>query len=89
VDEIAVEVDDDPRAKYFEQTEYGIYARMALIIKMLENRRNVVPDKVESTHDARCGNMRCITQTESYLPALFDEREGELVCRYCDHAINL
>ena len=26
VDEITVEVDDDPRAKYFEQTEYGLYA---------------------------------------------------------------
>ncbi len=89
VDEITVDVDDDPRAKYFEQTEYGIYARMALIIKMLENRRNVVPDKVESTHKARCGNMRCITQTEGYLPALFDECEGELVCKYCDHAISL
>ena len=25
VDEITVEVDDDPRAKYFEQTEYGLY----------------------------------------------------------------
>ena len=28
VDEITQEVDDDPRAKYFEQTEYGLYARM-------------------------------------------------------------
>ncbi|WP_249028993.1 aspartate carbamoyltransferase [Tannockella kyphosi] len=36
VNEIAVEVDDDPRAKYFDQVLYGKYARMALIIKMLE-----------------------------------------------------
>jgi aspartate carbamoyltransferase catalytic subunit len=35
VDEITVGVDDDSRAKYFEQTEYGMYARMALIILML------------------------------------------------------
>ncbi|HUC20050.1 MAG TPA: aspartate carbamoyltransferase, partial [Candidatus Polarisedimenticolaceae bacterium] len=31
VDEIAVEVDDDPRAKYFEQAGNGLYVRMALL----------------------------------------------------------
>ena len=35
VNEIATEVDDDPRAKYFEQVEYGRWIRMALILKML------------------------------------------------------
>jgi aspartate carbamoyltransferase catalytic subunit len=35
VNEIAVEVDLDPRAKYFEQVKYGMYVRMALILKML------------------------------------------------------
>ncbi len=35
VNEIATEVDDDPRAKYFDQVLYGKYVRMALIIKML------------------------------------------------------
>lgn len=35
VNEIAVEVDNDPRAVYFEQAQYGVYARMALIMKLL------------------------------------------------------
>lgn len=35
VNEIATEVDDDPRAKYFDQVENGRYVRMALILKML------------------------------------------------------
>ena len=35
VNEIAVEVDDDPRACYFEQVRYGVFARMALIMKLL------------------------------------------------------
>ncbi|MGO4987994.1 aspartate carbamoyltransferase [Gallicola sp. Sow4_E12] len=35
VNEIAVEVDDDPRAMYFEQARYGVIARMALILKLL------------------------------------------------------
>ena len=36
VNEISVAVDDDPRACYFTQTKNGMYARMALILKMLE-----------------------------------------------------
>ncbi|MCR5651940.1 MAG: aspartate carbamoyltransferase [Lachnospiraceae bacterium] len=36
VNEIAVEVDSDPRARYFEQVQYGMYIRMALICMLLE-----------------------------------------------------
>lgn len=35
VNEIATEVDDDPRAKYFDQVQNGRFMRMALILKML------------------------------------------------------
>ena len=38
VNEIAVEVDDDPRAAYFKQVQYGVYARMALILTLLKWR---------------------------------------------------
>ena len=36
VNEIATDVDSDPRAKYFEQAEYGRFIRMALIMKLLD-----------------------------------------------------
>ena len=36
VNEISVEVDDDPRAAYFRQAQYGVYVRMALILRLLE-----------------------------------------------------
>ena len=36
VNEISVEVDKDPRAAYFRQAQFGVYARMALIMKFLE-----------------------------------------------------
>ena len=36
VNEIAVEVDKDPRAAYFKQAQYGVYVRMALILTLLE-----------------------------------------------------
>ena len=35
VNEISVEVDDDPRAAYFKQAQYGVYIRMALILTLL------------------------------------------------------
>lgn len=35
VNEIAVEVDTDPRAVYFKQAQYGVYVRMALILTLL------------------------------------------------------
>lgn len=36
VNEIAVEVDNDPRAVYFKQAQFGVYVRMALILTLLE-----------------------------------------------------
>ncbi len=36
VNEISVEVDDDPRAAYFKQAKFGRFVRMALILKLLE-----------------------------------------------------
>lgn len=36
VNEISVKVDDDPRAAYFKQVQYGVYVRMALILTLLE-----------------------------------------------------
>lgn len=36
VNEIAVEIDEDPRAAYFRQVQYGVYVRMALILTLLE-----------------------------------------------------
>ena len=38
VNEISVEVDDDPRAAYFRQAQYGVYVRMALILTLLDIR---------------------------------------------------
>lgn len=36
VNEISVEIDDDPRAAYFRQVQYGVYVRMALILTLLD-----------------------------------------------------
>ena len=83
VDEITQEVDDDPRAKYFEQTEYGLYARMALIARMLEGSGKRL-DPVPRGMEHECSNPQCITRREPYAPHLFRKQGDLLVCRYCD-----
>lgn len=85
VDEIAEEVDYDDRAKYFIQTVYGMYARMALILKMLENAdRKPMPRRID-THAVRCCNPNCITSVESYLPKIFRPLGGDMLqCKYCE-----
>lgn len=45
VNEISVEVDDDPRAAYFKQAQYGVYVRMALIMTLLGLDKEVDLDK--------------------------------------------
>ena len=83
VDEITQEVDDDPRAKYFEQTEYGLYARMALILKMLKgDKKHLSP--VPHGEDELCSNPHCITHAEPYLPRTFRKSGDILVCDYCE-----
>ncbi|MCI1982866.1 MAG: aspartate carbamoyltransferase [Oscillospiraceae bacterium] len=85
VDEITTEVDEDPRATYFRQTVYGMYARMALILTILQGAHiRPAAGTLHSTHPNVCSNPNCITQTEPYLPHLFTEAGDMLVCAYCD-----
>ena len=88
VDEITYEVDDDPRAVYFEQTEYGMYARMALMMTLMEQHGERCLEPVPaSTHDVHCTNPACITSREHYLPHLFEQKGNQLVCRFCDEPV--
>ena len=83
VDEIAIDVDDDPRAVYFEQARYGMYARMALLTD-LANQEREKPEPVEIGVKPVCSNPNCITQTEHYLPPLVKQNGGVDCCAYCD-----
>ncbi len=86
VDEIAQDVDDDPRAVYFEQARYGMFARMALLTKLIEQGRKK-PDPVTVGEGPLCHNRTCVTQTELYLPPLTKEVGGKCCCAYCDKEI--
>lgn len=81
VNEINVDVDDDERAKYFEQAANGRYIRMALILKLLSERGSEGASKDAYYDDTLiCNNPHCITKTERGIKLLY--RNG--ACIYCD-----
>lgn len=86
VDEIAQDVDSDPRAVYFEQARFGMYIRMALLYRMCHMPRQA-PAAVEENEGSVCNNPRCITQTEQYLPKLSNILDGNQHCLYCEKDI--
>lgn len=87
VDEIAYELDDDPRCVYFEQAENGMFIRMALVAKLIDAERTGRCEAYPIPQKAFCDNARCITNHEKYLPKLVKEVDGEVRCHYCDHKI--
>lgn len=86
VDEISVEVDDDKRAMYFTQAKYGVYARMALIMTILNENKKTETLKGKVFGGVCCGNPKCVTNHEEYLPKSFRScgDESLLECEYCD-----
>lgn len=81
VNEIDVDVDDDPRAHYFEQAANGRYIRMALILMLLKT--NGIDDRrTDGVEDdtLECRNPHCLSITERGIKHLF--KNGK--CIYCD-----
>ena len=85
VTEINVDVDDDPRADYFDQAMYGRYIRMALIL-MLLGTKGIDDRRMSGKRVAgkACQNPHCISRTERGIKRLFDEY-GK--CIYCDQYV--
>ena len=84
VDEIEIAVDDDSRAMYFKQAEYGMYIRMALILTVLEGQAHIPLVKGREHRHTLCSNPNCITHKEKYLPHYFIGDGTTLICEYCD-----
>ena len=90
VNEIAPEVDDDPRAVYFQQALFGKFVRMALILMLLDEaqarpgtNKAVLP---APSADKVCRNPRCITTAEQGILQYFHQNEqGQCRCFWCEH----
>lgn len=88
VNEISVDVDDDPRACYFKQVFNGRYMRMALIRRLLtmQNPQERSTEN-EITDVLRCTNPRCITAEERDIHHVFrlkDPHTHTYRCIYCE-----
>ena len=87
VDEIAQDVDDDPRAVYFRQARFGMFGRMALLLTLSK-----LPFERAGHHEIgadpgiRCSNHKCITRSELYVP--LHGKVGDR-CPYCDAALEM
>ena len=84
VNEITVDIDDDPRALYFKQAQYGMYGRMALILMLLQDEDFMIKGRDTKISEHHCKNPKCVTQQEKYLPNLSYEKMGMTMCDFCD-----
>jgi len=103
VDELAYELDADPRSKYFEQAARGVPVRMALVTLLLGAREVSLPKEdallqtdypsYKRDFGVRCTNPRCVSVQETetrYLKPEFKIVNREpltLRCIYCEHGI--
>lgn len=93
VNEIALAVDEDPRAAYFEQAQNGVYVRMALILTLLGLAGAPLPGRPlvpAGTRVLRCGDARCITSIEDEAEHCFAQgADGTWRCIYCERPASL
>lgn len=84
VNEITVEIDDDPRALYFKQAQYGMFGRMALILLLLQDEDFVLKERDTFISEHHCNNHKCIAQSEKYLPQRSYKKMNMHMCDFCD-----
>ncbi|MFP6722318.1 MAG: aspartate carbamoyltransferase [Candidatus Poribacteria bacterium] len=90
VNELAYELDSDPRAAYFEQSANGVPIRMALMVSLLGLEHLVLtkPPEQKIMEDLQqCGNPNCITSQEGYILSKSEvicSQPMVRVCAYCN-----
>ncbi len=101
VDELAYDLDADPRSMYFKQAAWGVPVRMALIALLLGTKEISIPQEDSSSQTdyplynqgfgVRCPNPRCVSVQDTeinYLKPEFKIVNREpltLRCIYCEH----
>ena len=89
VNELSYELDEDPRAAYFEQSANAIPTRMALIASLTGLEELILtqaPTREISIGSQPCRNPNCVTTYESYLEPEIATLGGEqsiISCAYC------
>lgn len=89
VNELAYELDDDPRAAYFEQSANAVPVRMALIASLMGLEQLILtqpPTRNISESAEQCENSNCVTNHETYLKSECETFNGDtevVACAYC------
>lgn len=89
VNELAYELDDDPRAAYFEQSANAVPIRMALIASLMGLEQLILtqpPQRNISETTQKCENPNCVTYHETYLVSekeTYDGSKDIQTCVYC------
>ncbi len=88
IDEIDRAVDDDPRAVYFRQAEYGMYVRMAIILLLVTEQPDGAVTLLPAREGEHCANPSCILEAEPYIgQKVLEEDGGPRRCAFCEHAL--
>ena len=94
VNELAYELDDDPRAAYFEQSANAVPVRMALIASLMGLEQLILtqPPKRDIGPSTRtCENANCVTNYETYLTPERETFNGDVTldaCAYCGNLLS-
>ena len=87
------ELDDDPRAAYFEQSANAVPVRMALIASLMGLEQLILtqpPTRNISESTEQCENPNCVTNHETYLTPECEKFNGDAgvnACAYCGSLI--
>lgn len=102
IDELARELDADPRSMYFKQAAHGVPVRMALIVLLLGLKDAIVPQEeappisypvYRRDYGPRCPNPRCVSVQDTEIKYLRPEykivnrKPLTLRCIYCEHGV--
>lgn len=92
IDEITRDVDDYKGAIYFKQAKYGVFVRMAIIIKLMDENfanknfynKNVI---IANYSPLKCKNPVCITNNHSFCGNKTKISNGNKICYFCDNIL--
>ena len=92
VNELAYELDDDPRAAYFEQSANAVPVRMALIASLMGLEQLILtqpPKRDIGPSTRRCENSNCVTNYETYLTPERETFKDDVTLNACAYCGNL
>ena len=92
VNESDQDVDDNPKAYYFEQARNGLYVRQALISRALGITPSNAPraekqQREVSEGEHKCSNPKCITNNQPVKTKFERLSDGQLACHFCSQTI--